>query len=125
VNNALCAETSKLNYDRLQFSSELPNTDYHFAVGDATAWSGIKRAGNAFIMGQFVATNLMRHILAAENLNADFDLLNCPEMDPMMALSVGSKALVYQEAIGVLASEELKETVIGRGMGIDGTLSRN
>jgi hypothetical protein len=102
----------------------LPNADCHFAVGDAVAWSGIKRVGNAFIMGQFAATNIMKLMLTAEDVRREQDLLNCPSMDPMMALSIGSQALVYQKAIGVLSSEELKETVIGRGMGIDGEVSR-
>ena len=123
MNYALAAISLKLNHGRLQFPSELPNADYHFAVGDVAAWSGIKRVGNAFIMGQFIATNIMKLILATETLGTDHDLLNCPPMDPMMALSIGSNALVYQEALGVLSSEELKKTVIGRGMGIDCELS--
>jgi hypothetical protein len=74
-------------------------------------------------MGQFAATNIMKLMLIAEGVSTDEDLLNCPSMDPMMALSIGSNALIYQEAMGVVSSEELKETVIGRGMGIDGEIT--
>jgi hypothetical protein len=84
------------------------------------AYTNPSPMGNAFIMGQFVATNIMKLMLGEETLSPERDLLECPPMDPMMALSIGSNALVYQEALGVLSSEELKETVIGRDMGIDG-----
>jgi hypothetical protein len=35
-----------------------PNAAYRFAVGDVTLWKGIKQAGNAVIMGRFVASSL-------------------------------------------------------------------
>lgn len=92
---------------RLQFFNVLPNAAYHFAVGDIAAWSGIKRVGNAFIMGQFAATNFVKlmlrnsfstHNLSAHNQESDQHntLAECPPMDPMMALGIGKNALVYQ-----------------------------
>jgi NADH dehydrogenase FAD-containing subunit len=112
---------------RLQLCNILPNATSHFAIGDVAAWSGIKRVGNAFIMGQFAATNIMKMMLSncsAYNEESDHckKLAECPTMDPMMALSIGKNALVYQSGHGVQHSEALKESVVGRGLGIDGEM---
>jgi hypothetical protein len=94
------------------------------------AWSGIKRVGNAFIMGQFAATNIMRQI-DAMSVTQNFlphaeqaaDLIDCPPMKPMMALSIGDTALVYPKGEAGCWSEESRELVVGRGLGIDRKLS--
>ncbi|TGO19661.1 hypothetical protein BTUL_0003g01160 [Botrytis tulipae] len=50
----------------LQFPSDLVNADFHYAAGDVVSWCGIKRVGNAFIMGQHVATNIVVKCVAGE-----------------------------------------------------------
>jgi len=46
-----------------------------------------------------------------------------PALELMMALVIGDEALVYQRSTGVMCGRELKEEVVGRGLGIDGMLS--
>jgi len=110
----------------LQLSSVLPEADRHFAVGDVVSWSGIKRVGNAFIMGQFVATNIVRMLLDSERSSHDtagsqpFSLEECPDFEPMMALSIGQNAVVYSKGTNVAWGVHLKDAVVGRGLGIDG-----
>jgi NADH dehydrogenase FAD-containing subunit len=43
-----------------------PNKERHFGVGDVIAWSGIKRAGSAMVMGQAAAWNIFASILNLE-----------------------------------------------------------
>jgi len=107
------------NLSRLQLDSMLPNSCCHFAVGDIVNWSGIKRVGSAFIMGQLAATNIVQKMLQKAG-SLDEPLATCPEIEPMMALTVGETAIVYQKAIGVMWGRELREKIVGRGLGIDG-----
>ena len=44
-----------------------PNRESHFGVGDVIAWSGIKRAGSAMVMGQAAAWNIFASILNSES----------------------------------------------------------
>lgn len=118
---------------RLQFPSSVVNAELHYAVGDAVSWSGIKRVGNAFIMGQFVATNLLMQIhggawaVPFKRLGDAVDdnpvgltkLVDCPPMKPMMALSLGKLALVYRGDDSGEWTEEDQEAVVGRGLGIE------
>jgi hypothetical protein len=100
----------------------LINAEFHFAVGDAVSWSGIKRVGNAFVMGQFVATNIMLQMISGapgHSFQSDVDLVKCPPMKPMMALSIGETALVYRGDDTGSWTEEVQEVVVGRGLGID------
>ncbi|TVY49855.1 Fe-regulated protein 8, partial [Lachnellula cervina] len=117
----------------LQFPSSVVNAELHYAVGDAVSWSGIKRVGNAFIMGQFVATNLLMQIhggawaVPFKRLGDAVDdnpvgltkLVDCPPMKPMMALSLGKLALVYRGDDSGEWTEEDQEAVVGRGLGIE------
>lgn len=115
-----------IRFNRLQFTSGHANGDFHYAVGDAVSWSGIKRVGNAFIMGQFAATNILRQIGAGtliEEVKPSVDLVECPPMIPMMALSIGDTALVYRGDQDGSWTEERQEAVVGRGLGIDGVYS--
>jgi NADH dehydrogenase FAD-containing subunit len=43
-----------------------PNKERHFGVGDVIAWTGIKRAGSAMVMGQAAAWNIFASILNSE-----------------------------------------------------------
>ncbi|CZR66554.1 uncharacterized protein PAC_16455 [Phialocephala subalpina] len=113
----------------LQFAHPHHSSLSHFAIGDIAAWTGIKRAGNAFIMGQFTATNILKLILHAESQpqpnspregkEGEVELVCCPDMEPMMALNIGDNVVVYQFGRRVQWGEELKERVVGRGLGID------
>ncbi|KAF2686322.1 apoptosis inducing factor [Lentithecium fluviatile CBS 122367] len=43
------------------------NKESHFGVGDVIAWTGIKRAGSAMVMGQAAAWNIFASILNSES----------------------------------------------------------
>ncbi|ATZ48284.1 Bcalo3 [Botrytis cinerea B05.10] len=103
----------------LQFPSDLVNADFHYAAGDVVSWSGIKRVGNAFIMGQHVATNIVRQICSSRVKENPTALAVCPQIKPMMALSIGDTALVYPKDENDSWGEEQQNLVVGRGLGID------
>lgn len=54
------------------------NKDSHFGVGDVVAWTGIKRAGSAMVMGQAAAWNIYASILNSESASQ----LPVPEETP-------------------------------------------
>ncbi|TEY53490.1 hypothetical protein BOTCAL_0246g00050 [Botryotinia calthae] len=103
----------------LQFPSDLVNADFHYAAGDVVSWSGIKRVGNAFIMGQHVATNIVRQICSSRVKEYSTTLAVCPQIKPMMALSIGDTALVYPKGENDSWGEEQQNLVVGRGLVID------
>jgi hypothetical protein len=55
----------------MQFAATIPNSTDHFAVGDITNWSGIKRVGRALSMGQTAAVNILQLIYAASKKEND------------------------------------------------------
>lgn len=119
-----CFSKSSLTDGSLQLSSTHANAKSHFAIGDIAALDGIKRVGNALIMGQIAATNIVSMMIGVAT-NADGPNKNsltiCPPFNPMMALTIGNNVLGYQLAAGVQwGGEELKNRIVGRGLGIDG-----
>jgi NADH dehydrogenase FAD-containing subunit len=97
-----------------------------FAVGDAASWPGIKRAGNALIMGQYAATNIVQSIVNKEKAGQGYvglpdetSLVTCPQFQPMMALTIGDEAICYTPSTGLSWGKEIKDEIVGRGMGID------
>ena len=110
-------------------TESIPNAAYHFAVGDVARWTGIKRAGNAMIMGQYAASNILKllhwqqkqsgTLTAAPDLSSTTDLLSCPDFEPMMALAIGDEAVAYIKASGVVWGKHIEDQIIGRGLGID------
>jgi hypothetical protein len=88
------------------------------------------------IMGQYAASNILKLLdlqhqqqqqqqQQHQNQNQKdcrpktTDLLQCPDFEPMMALSVGDEAVAYTKASGVVWGKEVKDKLIGRGLGID------
>jgi hypothetical protein len=98
-------------------------------VGDSARWTGIKRAGNAMIMGQFAASKILKLMkrqeehkaspIPSQDLSTTQDLLQCPDFEPTMALSVGDEGVAYTKASGVVWGKHIKDNYIGRGLGID------
>lgn len=78
-------------------------------------------------MGQYAATNIMRLIKSEQDLNAlvqppaEGNLLECPEFQPTMVLTIGDKAVLFEPGVGVSSGEAVKDTFVGRGYGIDST----
>ncbi|TVY39016.1 hypothetical protein LOCC1_G003679 [Lachnellula occidentalis] len=73
-------------------------------------------------MGQHVATNIMRQLGSGqvkEENGTHMPLVDCPPIKLMIALSLGETALVYPKDESGLWGQELQETIVGRGLGID------
>jgi apoptosis-inducing factor 2 len=97
---------------------------HHFAVGDAVAWSGIKRVNNTKSMSQYCATNLAELILAAEDGVDPAFMAECPEFQPRMSLAIGDEAVVYRGGGDdhVKSGKELKHRIFGKSLGIEGKI---
>ncbi|KAF1995505.1 FAD/NAD(P)-binding domain-containing protein [Amniculicola lignicola CBS 123094] len=85
----------------LTFSAPIPNASSHFGVGDVIAWSGIKRAGGAMVMGQLAAANVFGSILNSEDSSANFKLGVLPEYPAVIGLAVGKQCLTYDKGNGM------------------------
>lgn len=102
----------------LMFPAEVPNSDSHFAIGDAIRWSGIKRCGGAMHMGYFVAHNI--HELVLQKMNgAEPKFQELGEVPPMIGLAVGKKAVSYGPAQGVMSGEDVMKAFFGNDLGFD------
>lgn len=99
------------------FPAEVPNHASHFAVGDITKWSGIKRVGSALLMGSFAATNVILSIVAAEN-EQEPELAQFPEVVPMLVLALGKKAVGYHPAYPMSWGEEPLQQSFGDNLGL-------
>jgi apoptosis-inducing factor 2 len=101
-----------------------PNTEAHFAIGDAASWSGVKRVGGAQSMAGIAATNVVNMMLDAED-GAESrhavasELASCPEFEPRMSLALGATVVVFRPPNHVKWGKELKGRVFGRGLAID------
>ncbi|KAK3617017.1 hypothetical protein LTR56_025561 [Elasticomyces elasticus] len=110
----------------LQLDTAQPYGAHHFVIGDAAPWTGIKRAGNAMIMGQYAASNILQMIAQQQGAGDDQGatsaadpLFECPDFETMIVLSIGDQAIAYTKDTGVSWGKEVKENFVGRGMGID------
>lgn len=92
------------------------NNTYHYAAGDLVSWSGIKRCGGAMAMGVRAADNIHQQVLA-EQAGIPSNLTDWPEVPPMIALAVGTKAAVYDPVGGVKCSKEMMEMFFGGDLG--------
>jgi hypothetical protein len=111
----------------LQFSNSIPNSTAHFAIGDITRWTGIKRAGNALYMGQFAATNLVRLMSDPIGDQSVTDLSSTeldqfPPLPQMMALAVGRSAVAYGHGQAVQHGRAVLEGAFGKDLGLSSKL---
>lgn len=86
---------------QLAFKSDIPHASSHYGVGDVIAWSGIKRAGGAMVMGQLAAANVYASILNSEDKSNNFTLLDLPFYDNVIGLAVGKQCLTYDKKNGM------------------------
>lgn len=89
----------------------------HFAVGDITRWSSIKRCGGAMHMGYLAAHNIhqcMRQRLrGTEPAFLELDEI----IPPMIGLAVGKQAVAYWPEGGVTSGEDTLKTFFGDDLG--------
>ena len=112
----LSARLAWLTAYSLRFLPSHPRDSRHLAIGDLVAWSGIKRCGAAIAMGTRAADNIFQQML--------FDLHGIqpkitpwPEVQPMIALAVGKKAVVCDPVGGIRCSEEQMKIFFGEDLG--------
>ncbi|KAF2489536.1 FAD/NAD(P)-binding domain-containing protein [Lophium mytilinum] len=101
----------------LAFPTSVPNSAAHYAIGDVCAWSGIRRAGGAMVMGQLAATNLFASILTSEDPNFTPEHAELPEFPAVMGLAVGDQAIVYSAGTGVEWGKKTMEVMFGEDLG--------
>jgi hypothetical protein len=85
------------------------------------------------IMGQFAASNILKllhwqqqqqqQLMVSPDSSMRDEMFECPDFEPMMALSVGNEAVAYTKASGVIWGKHVKDQIIGRGLGIDSEYS--
>lgn len=85
----------------LTFKPEIANASSHFGIGDVIAWSGIKRAGGAMVMGQLAAANVYASILNSEDESNNFTLTELPFYNNVIGLAVGKQCLTYDKTNGM------------------------
>ncbi|OJD11676.1 hypothetical protein AJ78_07601 [Emergomyces pasteurianus Ep9510] len=90
----------------LNFHDEVPNAQYHFAAGDLTLLSGIKRAGRALHHGHYVGMNIYQRMLS-ERFGTTPKFSEMMDIPPSMALAVGNGAVAYGGPQGVVSGPEM------------------
>jgi hypothetical protein len=74
-------------------------------------------------MGQIAATNIVTLMIQNFHRGMNLHLVKCPSFQPMMSLTVGDNVVAYRPRSEVRSGGvELKEMLVGRGLGIDGKL---
>ncbi|ORY04482.1 hypothetical protein BCR34DRAFT_627057 [Clohesyomyces aquaticus] len=108
----------------LAFSPSIPNASSHFGVGDVIAWSGIKRAGGAMVMGQVAATNIYASILNSElgSGSENFQLGELPEYPAVIGIAIGKQCLTYDKTSGVKWGVQLMKDYFGSDLGWSASL---
>jgi NADH dehydrogenase FAD-containing subunit len=102
--------------------STIPNHTSHFAVGDVIAWSGIKRAGSATVMGQAAAQNIYASILNSElpasAPQADrWTETELPSWDAVIGIAVGKQCLTYDPKNGIKYGRDVMQAYFGDDLG--------
>ncbi|KAF2845540.1 FAD/NAD(P)-binding domain-containing protein [Plenodomus tracheiphilus IPT5] len=103
----------------LMFKDTIPNSTSHFGVGDVIAWSGIKRAGSATVMGQAAAQNIYASILNSELTHGDepYATTELPAWAAVIGLAVGKQCLTYDPAGGMKYGVEVMKGYFGDDLG--------
>lgn len=100
----------------LQFSADVPNREYHYAVGDIASWSGIKRGGAAMHQGHFAVVNIHQQMMA-ERYKMLPKFVNLMDVAPMMALALGNTAVGYFPAMGLSSGDEIRNMFFNDDLG--------
>jgi NADH dehydrogenase FAD-containing subunit len=125
-------------HQSLMFKDTIPNASSHYGVGDVIAWSGIKRAGSATVMGQAAAQNIYASILNSEIsapsiLPSDaistaphtetgteterYALTELPAWAAVIGLAVGKQCLTYDPMNGMKYGVDVMQGYFGDDLG--------
>lgn len=110
----------------LSFKDQIPNAAAHFGVGDVVAWSGIKRAGSAMVMGQAAAHNIYVQILNSERTNASsedpYNPYSLTQWGPVIGIAIGKQCLTWGAEAGMKYGVEVMQGYFGDDLGWAGNL---
>ncbi|KAF1917506.1 hypothetical protein BDU57DRAFT_471249 [Ampelomyces quisqualis] len=106
-------------HQSLMFKDTIPNAASHYGVGDVIAWSGIKRAGSATVMGQAAAQNIYASILNSELSTSEekHTLTELPAWAAVIGLAVGKQCLTYDPTNGMKYGVEIMQGYFGDDLG--------
>jgi NADH dehydrogenase FAD-containing subunit len=111
-----------LVHQSLMFKDTIPNASSHFGVGDVIAWSGIKRAGSATVMGQAAAQNIYASMLNAELPESAPEserrvMTELPAWAAVIGLAVGKQCLTYDPTNGMKYGVDVMQAYFGDDLG--------
>ncbi|MBA7493809.1 3-phenylpropionate/cinnamic acid dioxygenase ferredoxin--NAD(+) reductase component [subsurface metagenome] len=102
--------------------AEPPYDPYHFAAGDITLWTGIRRCGAAMHMGSFAAHNIHAHILST--LDTPTATTQSPPMykslsshPPMIGLALGNTGIAYSPTEGIKSGVDILKSMFQDDIG--------
>jgi NADH dehydrogenase FAD-containing subunit len=125
-------------HQSLMFKDTIPNASSHYGVGDVIAWSGIKRAGSATVMGQAAAQNIYASILNSEISSPSifpsdsistaphtetgteterYTLTELPAWAAVIGLAVGKQCLTYDPTNGMKYGVDVMQGYFGDDLG--------
>ncbi|KAH7063864.1 hypothetical protein BKA63DRAFT_483279 [Paraphoma chrysanthemicola] len=109
-------------HQSLVFKDTIPNASSHFGVGDVIAWSGIKRAGSATVMGQAAAQNIYASMLNAELPESApeserREMTELPAWAAVIGLAVGKQCLTYDPTNGMKYGVDVMQAYFGDDLG--------
>ncbi|KAL6705430.1 cAMP-dependent protein kinase catalytic subunit [Coniothyrium glycines] len=118
-NECLNDDKEIMVHQNLVFKDTIPNASSHFGVGDVIAWSGIKRAGSATVMGQAAAQNIYASILNSEleATAAQYRTTELPAWAAVIGIAVGKQCLTYDPVGGIKYGVEVKQNYFGEDLG--------
>lgn len=115
----------EVNLD-LSFKDKIPNAASHFGVGDVVAWTGIKRAGSAMVMGQTAAHNIYAAILNSEITNGpseeQYKPISLSHWGPVIGIAIGKQCLTWGAEGGMKYGVEVMQGYFGDDLGWSGNL---
>ncbi|PYI09194.1 FAD/NAD(P)-binding domain-containing protein [Aspergillus sclerotiicarbonarius CBS 121057] len=109
-----------------QFSSKIPNSTSHFAVGDVISTPGIRLAPGAIRMGKITATNIAQMLVACEDSTSDIPCVSIEQAQAHakppksnLKLVIGASGAAYDGNTGdMMWGPEVKESIFGDDMGL-------
>ncbi|OGM46804.1 hypothetical protein ABOM_005027 [Aspergillus bombycis] len=104
----------------LSLAVDIPNADFHLAIGDIAAWDGMKSVGAALFMGQCAAINVIGRmgIDTRSSVASNFVPAMLPSFPLIMNLAIGGNAATLGPDGLVTSGEGIHETFFGNDLGL-------
>jgi NADH dehydrogenase FAD-containing subunit len=121
-NECLNEDREIMVHQSLMFKDTIPNASSHYGIGDVIAWTGIKRAGSATVMGQAAAQNIYASILNSELSPSAAEskrtaLTELPAWAAVIGLAVGKQCLTYDPTNGMKYGVDVMQGYFGDDLG--------